>query len=356
MSAFSTPLSPLSLPSPSGTLVSSFRSSNSWGGSPHFGQKFNNYRGHAKRAGPPWDDSDADLVLRSAEDVEFRVHRIILARSLSAFDLSSLFARSGDQELSEDGLPILRLPDGAETVATLLSALYPGPAPVLTNLSSIRAMLGSLDRYGARFVPASIRSALEALASAEPEQTYVLACAARLPDIARTAARATLRAPRQLAPVSRSDLLGLTALQYHALVLYQDECRAASRELASSFAWIAGDDVPGAVPADPSRSALECGCAAAHEQTASRKGTHAVPYYLVPEWVRKFMASVAEALVKDVRGEIARRPAMMIPALKEAFACNDCANAVEVTFTAFAEKLEQQINQRISEVQLEVDA
>ncbi|VDC03542.1 unnamed protein product [Peniophora sp. CBMAI 1063] len=354
MSVFSAPLSPLSIPSPSHTLVSSLQPS--WNGSPQFGNKYTAaYRGHAKRAGAPWDDSDADLVLRSAEDVEFRVHRVILARSLSAFDLSSLFTRSGEQELSEDGIPILRLPDTADTVAILLSALYPGPAPTLTDLSAVRSLLGSLDRYGARFVPASICSALEALATAEPEQTYVLACAARLADIARIAARATLRAPRQLAPVPRSNLGAMTALQYHALVLYQDDCRAAARGVANSFAWIAGDDIPGAVAADPNRSSLECGCPAAHEQTEGRKGAHAPPYYLVPEWVRKYMAAVAEALTKDVRGEVARKPAMIIPALKEAFACNECGNTVETTFTAFAEKLQHKIEERIAEVHLEVD-
>ncbi|KAI0310090.1 hypothetical protein OF83DRAFT_916727, partial [Amylostereum chailletii] len=39
-----------------------------------------------REAGAPWDDLDADLIVRSADNVDFRVYKCILAKACRAFD------------------------------------------------------------------------------------------------------------------------------------------------------------------------------------------------------------------------------------------------------------------------------
>ena len=39
-----------------------------------------------REAGPPFDDEDADLILRSSDGVDFRVHRLFLIKAFHTFD------------------------------------------------------------------------------------------------------------------------------------------------------------------------------------------------------------------------------------------------------------------------------
>jgi hypothetical protein len=45
-----------------------------------------------RNAGQPFDDADADLVLRSADGVDFRVHRLFLRKAFDFFD--GMFVRT----------------------------------------------------------------------------------------------------------------------------------------------------------------------------------------------------------------------------------------------------------------------
>lgn len=39
-----------------------------------------------REAGPPFDDEDADLILRSSDGVDFRVHKLFLIKAFHTFD------------------------------------------------------------------------------------------------------------------------------------------------------------------------------------------------------------------------------------------------------------------------------
>jgi hypothetical protein len=77
---------------------------------------------------PPetFDLPDADLIIRSSDLVDFRVHKSVLALTSPFFkDLLSL-PQPSDSE-SVDGLPVVQLSEGSELVNTLVSMLYPVP-------------------------------------------------------------------------------------------------------------------------------------------------------------------------------------------------------------------------------------
>jgi hypothetical protein len=72
----------------------------------------------------PSDASDANLVIRSSDLVNFKVHKSILAMASPFFkDLLSL-PQPPDSE-SVDGLPVVRLSEDSELLSTLVSMLYP---------------------------------------------------------------------------------------------------------------------------------------------------------------------------------------------------------------------------------------
>ena len=72
----------------------------------------------------PFDVPDANLIIRSSDNVNFRVHQSVLAMASPFFkDLLSL-PQPSDSEIV-DGLPVVQLPEGSELLNSLISILYP---------------------------------------------------------------------------------------------------------------------------------------------------------------------------------------------------------------------------------------
>ena len=77
------------------------------------------------------DTSNANLVIRSSDSVNFKVHKPVLAMASPFFkDLLSLPQPPGSESL--DGLPVVQLSEDSELLGTLLSMLYP-LRPVIPN-------------------------------------------------------------------------------------------------------------------------------------------------------------------------------------------------------------------------------
>jgi hypothetical protein len=97
--------------------------------------------------GPPFDHADGDLVLRSSDDIDFVIHRLVLS-------LSSPFFRDLPYDISterERGLPVIPLvEEDHETVERLLRIVYPGvDRPSLARLSreETRALFEAARKY-----------------------------------------------------------------------------------------------------------------------------------------------------------------------------------------------------------------
>jgi BTB/POZ domain len=75
---------------------------------------------------PPktFDGSDTNLIIRSSDLIDFRVHKSILATTSPFFgDLLSL-PQPSDGEIV-DGLPMVQLSESSELLNSLISVLYP---------------------------------------------------------------------------------------------------------------------------------------------------------------------------------------------------------------------------------------
>ena len=84
-------------------------------------------RAHIQLATPPpelYDIPDANLIIRSSDSVNFRVHKSVLVMVSPVFkDILSL-PQSSDSE-SVDGLPVVQLSEDSELLNSLVSMLYP---------------------------------------------------------------------------------------------------------------------------------------------------------------------------------------------------------------------------------------
>jgi hypothetical protein len=92
----------------------------------------------------PLDVPDPDLIVRSSDFVEFRVHEAVLAVASPYFreQLSQL----SDNE-SVDGLPVLRFDsEDSELLRSLLSLLYPTPAVKPKSYENVSYLLADCQR------------------------------------------------------------------------------------------------------------------------------------------------------------------------------------------------------------------
>ncbi|EJD02553.1 uncharacterized protein FOMMEDRAFT_53760, partial [Fomitiporia mediterranea MF3/22] len=151
---------------------------------------------------PSYTYSDGDIILKTSDDVYFRVHSIIL-KLASGFFRQMLDIPRAETESSDEAIP---LTENSKVIAFLLDLVYPttgtsgedsnGVArfPRLDTLSFTWAVTNAADKYDMPRALAAVRAIVsnsETLQVA-PLGLYALACRWKWVDEARAASTATL--------------------------------------------------------------------------------------------------------------------------------------------------------------------
>ena len=147
----------------------------------------------------PLDVPDANVIVRSSDLVDFRVHKPVLAIASPFFkDLLSL-PQSPDSE-SVDGLPVVQLSEDAELLHTLVSLLYPVRPVVPTSYDKVLYLLAACQKYDMVQAQSYIRTEVDRGGFPSPVGTEVFRAYAiassngLIPEMER-AARLTLDHP-----------------------------------------------------------------------------------------------------------------------------------------------------------------
>ncbi|KAH9989308.1 hypothetical protein BJV77DRAFT_1160545 [Russula vinacea] len=105
----------------------------------------------------PFDAPDANFIIRSSDNINFRVHKSLLAMVSPFFkDLLSL-PQPSDSEIV-DGLPVVQLPESSELLNSLLSILYPVPTVMPNSYEKVLYLLAACQKYDMISVQSSIRA------------------------------------------------------------------------------------------------------------------------------------------------------------------------------------------------------
>ena len=72
----------------------------------------------------PFEVLDANLIIRSSDHIDFRVHKSLLVMA-SPFFKDLLSPRQPSDGEIVDGLPVVQLPESSELLNSLFSILYP---------------------------------------------------------------------------------------------------------------------------------------------------------------------------------------------------------------------------------------
>jgi BTB/POZ domain len=193
--------------------------------------------------GPPFDDTDADVILRSSDRVDFLVYMVILSKASPVFNsMFSLPQPANAVRIPPDSRPIIDLAESSKVLATLLSSIYPHSLP-LKEPFSLNDFITVLD-IARKYDMATATSRLMDWTGSKvlrdsPVEAFCAAYSRELGEAAQIAARASLKHRLNLDEIGEK-LHYMNAPALHTLWKYHRACSAAATKCisASKLSWI----------------------------------------------------------------------------------------------------------------------
>ncbi|EIM86802.1 uncharacterized protein STEHIDRAFT_111228 [Stereum hirsutum FP-91666 SS1] len=216
-------------------------------------------------APPPFNDpdGDADIIIRSVDGIDFRVHRLFLSKASHAF--RDMFTTplpqpstpgSSNPDSTRDGLPIIPVTENEKSLSILFQMIYPMDMPNLTDLPTLRLAMRTMDKY---IVPCFSRTVESALAENLPKHPHAIcALAARysLTKIANEAAMRTLRNAMSLSdidPAEDDDWAHVpnSHYQYRKFLRFHQQNSEVAVGVVRGLTWADEGIIPGLIPYRP---------------------------------------------------------------------------------------------------------
>lgn len=248
--------------------------------------------------GPPFNRETADVIIRSEDNVDFRVSRAILAEASEFF--RGLFA-TATVDNTRDGLPIVAVEEKCTTVNHLLQLVYPMDNPVVKDVLEIEALLRALDKYLITTFPRTVEEFLRNAMERSPHMTFAVALKYNMRKVAHDAAIETLRKPLFFTegPVNDNHPLFrlITSEKFSRLMRYHYDCVREATAVVRNMAigslqrTIRSTTYPCVMyPAldPPSTQAQSVSCTCIREAGTERLDGRTINF-TVPTWVTTFL-------------------------------------------------------------------
>ena len=295
----------------------------------------------------PFDRSnsnDADVILRSQDNVDFRVIKLFLSYSSpffkGMFDLpQSPLPSAPDSNEMKDGLPIIIVSETSNTLDRLLRLCYPMAAVeflVPDNLEDIHLLLEATLKYEMERAEKQVRTWLIAshILDTDPVRVFAIASRYNLREEATAAARASFNRPLLKRPYG-PELELITGGQLYQLLQYHERCKDAVRSLTDDFSWMERNDFCWF-------EGGEC-CDGSSLRKMGRIRRYCSKWWV--SYTESVVNQSAEQLLDD-----ASKERLMEIALTSAAECRHCCPKVWKEMREFSEILMARIEKVVSEV------
>ncbi|KAF5351354.1 hypothetical protein D9758_008044 [Tetrapyrgos nigripes] len=295
-----------------------------------------------------FDDSEADVILQSSDNVEFRTYKSLL--SLASPMFHGMFAlpaphKSDSTDEMRDGLPVVQMAEESTTLEKLLMFCHPAHAPTLNTLDEIKGVLATAKKYG--MVGAEERAArfLRQFVVNEPLRVYCIAWNFQLEEEARLAARRLLASP--LLPRRHvKELNYVPAIALHRLEEYHYSCQRTAKTVALAYGWINKEAL---IRFD---AGLLCySCTNGGDMTPVCNG-HSIS---ARSWWIDYMKAAAVALQERPCGATVKDPELLNNVFRKAAHCTLCRESVFTEMTEFCEIFAREVDRATELVNLELE-
>ncbi|KAG5725046.1 hypothetical protein E4T56_gene12402 [Termitomyces sp. T112] len=187
-------------------------------------------------AKPPFDNPDADIILRSSDQphpTDFRVFKFLL--SLASPFFAAAFTLPQPLVDSSEDVPVMEMEENAKTLRTILGFCYPisvHPLPRLTTPEDVRAIFQAAEKFEMKGIQNHIREALvDEFLEDKPVSVFAIACHYGWKEVVDQAAYRFLALPILVdsPPADESSLDLISAATYTRLLRYRKECGEAAK-------------------------------------------------------------------------------------------------------------------------------
>lgn len=191
-------------------------------------------------------DEDADVIIRSSDDVHFKMYKVVLSKASPFFkDMFSLpqSPHVVDDRASDfiDGVPVVDLTEKSRTLDFLFSFSYPCPNPELKSLDDVHVVLEAANKYQMEDVILYARRSWNELSALDPLRAFAIACNRHWEEEAHAAALLSLREPVwPLEPPMAPEFRHISADTAIRLMSYQRRCGMAAKNAALDIQWTNG--------------------------------------------------------------------------------------------------------------------
>lgn len=167
------------------------------------------------KASSPFDRTDADVILQSSDEVQFRVHRLILALASPLFaDMFGLPLPRGSDGTTSEAIQTVQITETSHVLRILLEICYPVTNVQFSSLDDVHAVLKAAVKYDMSKVIEFAYTALSTFISSSALRVYAIACQHGAENVARDAARWAVRLVRGC---READLEDMSAGCYYRL-------------------------------------------------------------------------------------------------------------------------------------------
>ncbi|KAJ7751349.1 hypothetical protein B0H16DRAFT_1887517 [Mycena metata] len=252
-----------------------------------------------------------DTILRSSDGVDFHVHRIILGLVSPVFE--TMFQLP--QPESSPTIPVIDVEEKAAVLDRMLRLFYPATRPTFATLDELRETINVVvSKYDMQAVVPTIEQELQKFVGTHPVSVYALAVTYQWKDVARAAAKESLRHAIRTPPAETTPGLDdLSAAAYQRLLRYHYLCGLKGKSTVDGLWW---------VPTGLVWST--CTTCAGHELNWYLADGQPYP---VRKWFTDFLAQMGDILLVTPAANILESKSMY-DALKKASQCATCRTLV----------------------------
>ena len=192
----------------------------------------------------PFDHARADIILRSSDNIDFRVFKLFLSLASpffeALFDIPQPAEENAEQEI-RDGLTVVPVTEDGKTLDALLRFCYPctlADDPNLDVLKDAVDVLEAARKYSLDVIETKARKAIvnPKFLETEPLRCFAIAHRGRLREETLLTAKSTLTQP--LIPSWFQEIELLTATDLLSLLTYHKKCGDAVYALRLNISWI----------------------------------------------------------------------------------------------------------------------
>jgi len=310
--------------------------------------------GAAVVAEPPFNDSNADLILLSSDGFLFYVHKLLLSLVSPLFSTMLTLPDLHSQEIY-DARPCVVVSDDARHLLLLLSWCDPrctmqsSMQSTKQSLLDLQMVLETADKYGMESIVKRVEGVLilsQEIIRQAPLKVFAIAVRYRCEGLARVAARETLKDLQLVKSDGQreSELKHLSAFAFINLQEYHLRCVEVAVKLASHYDWISRDTLPAAHFSSSCTKRADCPIVTN-------------PYGVWLVWWIDYMALAAQILRERPIGSSVSQASLLskIHSKIGSGSCVACHRDGHNRLAAFALLFEVKIDEEISKVPFPVE-